>query len=174
MSVESAQSTVTAAVTLRAARPGDESAIVDMVRGLAAHAGDAALAKVTPEGLHDALHGAQSCLSALVAETSGAIVGICLYSRIFSTWRGVPGFYVIDLYVAPEARGGRIGEQLLARLAADGRAKGYGFLRLDVDHQNIGAHRFYKRLGFGHVERDQSYAIGGDAFTALAASDGRP
>ena len=97
------------------------------------------------------------------------MAGICLHSRIFSTWRGVPGFYVIDLYVVPEARGSRLGERLLTRLAADGQAEGCGFIRLDVDVENAGARRFYRRLGFAHVVRDQSFAIGGDAFTALAA-----
>lgn len=161
-------------IVIRPAVPGDEVAIVGLVRGLAAHVGDEGLARVTPEALRLAMHGEGRCIEGLIADVDGVVAGICLYSRIFSTWRGVPGFYVIDLFVEARRRSEGIGERLLQRLAAQGAAAGYGFLRLDVDHQNLGAQRFYRRLGFDHVERDRSYAIGGEAFRALAAAAGSP
>jgi hypothetical protein len=44
-------------------------------------------------------------------------------------------------------------------------------MRLAVDARNLGAQRFYSRLGIVHSDSEQVHAIYGDAFMALAAGD---
>ena len=44
-------------------------------------------------------------------------------------------------------------------------------MRLAVDVRNVGAQRFYSRLGLVHSDTEQVHAIYGDAFMALAAGD---
>ena len=46
-------------------------------------------------------------------------VGFALWFLNFSTWAGVHGIYLEDLYVRPAARGTGAGRALLATLAAD-------------------------------------------------------
>ena len=76
-------------------------------------------AQATPEQLHMALFGPDSVAHALVAEEGegGPVVGFALWFRNFSTWTGVPGVYLEDLYVQPHARGAGHGKALLAALA---------------------------------------------------------
>ena len=50
-------------------------------------------------------------------DTTGEPVGFALWFLNFSTWRGVHGIYLEDLYVRPEARGGGHGKALLRELA---------------------------------------------------------
>ncbi len=54
------------------------------------------------------------------------------------------------LYVRPEFRGRRFGEQLVERLAAHARAHGIHLLRLETGSEQRQATRLYERLGF-HV-----------------------
>ncbi len=162
-----------AAVSVRAARPQDSHAIVALVRALAAHVGDERLAKVTPEALAEAGSGAHPLWRGVVAESAaGDVVGVCVYSVIFSTWVGSPGIYVIDLFVKKELRGSRLGRRLLAATAELARHQGARFMRLDVDARNRSAEQYYQRLGFTKLEGDSSFVIKLDRFDALAdASD---
>lgn len=82
----------------------------------------------------------------LVAELAGEVVGISLYYKRYSTWKGTC-FYLEDLYVKPELRGQGIGLALLRETAKT--AKAAGAIRLDwqVIDWNSPAVDFYKKLG---------------------------
>ena len=168
-------------VAIRPARTSDAAAIVELVRALAAHIDDAALATVTPGQLAAAGEGAQPLWRGVVAEMTGErrgapagrLAGVCLYSVLFSTWVGAPGLHVIDLYVRPESRGGRLGTRLLAAAARQGQAQGCRFIRLEVDARNAGAEEFYGALGFEKRSGDRIFTLRGQGYAALveAASD---
>lgn len=163
-------------------------------------AGDALEAKIRPGRLEDAaaMHGAiramgrglgmeakitstvddfrrygfghEATFGSFVAEAGAQLVGLCLYFPIFSTWRGRPGVFVQDLYVAEELRGLRIGERLLREVAAWSKARGGDYLRLAVDAENHPAQHFYERLGITWQKADREHAAYGDAFQALAGA----
>ena len=82
----------------------------------------------------------------LVAELKGEVVGISLYYKRYSTWKGTC-FYLEDLYVKAELRGQGIGLALLRETAKT--AKAAGAIRLDwqVIDWNSPAVDFYKKLG---------------------------
>src|SRR6266542_3681770 len=82
------------------------------------------LCKLTTEQLHNALFGPAPALFAHVAEADGAVVGIAIWFLNFSTWDGVHGIYLEDLYVSPAARGQGHGKQLLTALAREAVDKG--------------------------------------------------
>ena len=157
-----------ASFSLREARPEDSEAIVNMVQALAAHIGDAALAKVTPSQLSAAAARPDPLWRGIVAEIGGGLVGVCLYSVVFSTWVGAPGLYIIDLYVKPEFRKSRLGQFLLAAAAKAGRGQGCRFIRLDVDARNRGVDEFYTRLGFRERSGDGIFVLEPVSFDALA------
>ena len=93
---------------------------------------------------------------------------MCLYSVQFSTWIGAPGLYVIDIFVLPGFRGGQLGRKLLAAAARHGRELGCRFIRLDVDHRNSGAEKFYAQLGFSKRAGDSIFVLKAEGFDALA------
>jgi ribosomal protein S18 acetylase RimI-like enzyme len=82
----------------------------------------------------------------------------------YSSWRGMKGIYVSDLFVLDHVRGRKIGEKLLRYTALEAQTRGAGFIKMEVDHQNDRAQRFYQRLGFAYKAEDQFYALEPDQF----------
>jgi GNAT superfamily N-acetyltransferase len=111
-------------------------------------------------------------LFGLIAETSGAAtaepVGMALWFRNFSTWRGVHGVYLEDLYVRPAARGGGAGRALLAALAGICVTSGYERLEWWVQHWNP-AREVYHAIGAEPMDEWVPYRLDGDRLRALAA-----
>jgi GNAT superfamily N-acetyltransferase len=66
---------------------------------------------------------------------------------------GTRHFFVVVLYVRPEARGTGIALDLMRAAAEHARAQGADVLELDVMEDNPRARRFYERLGFTTVHR---------------------
>jgi ribosomal protein S18 acetylase RimI-like enzyme len=157
-------------VTIRLAVAEDAVAIHAAILALAEAIGGAG--KVTATAADIARHGfgPRPAFEALIAESGGELVGLCLTFPSFSTWRGERGLYVQDLYVAAPFRGQQLGERLLKTAARRGMAEGAGYLRLSVDAQNIRGQAFYQRIGFAHADDERIQMIKGDAFAAFAAS----
>jgi ribosomal protein S18 acetylase RimI-like enzyme len=157
------------ALTLRSALPDDaeiiHAAIVDMAGGSAHRI------RSTPEDLRRYGLGKGRAFEGLIAEIDGEFAGMCLYFPSFSTWRGTPGVYIQDLFVAPRFRGRNVGEHLIRRVAALTREGGGAYLRLAVDIDNLTAQGFYERLGITHYPGDRIHAAYGDAFRALCEGD---
>jgi len=66
---------------------------------------------------------------------------------------GTRHFFVVVLYVRPEARGTGVALDLMRAAAEHARAQGADVLELDVMEDNPRARRFYERLGFSTVHR---------------------
>jgi GNAT superfamily N-acetyltransferase len=140
---------MTAAVDIRAARPGEERAVIAMYEWLFAPPGArpagwderrAAVAVRAAIDSHDA------CV--LVAEDAdGKFVGLCTaYQDIHSVRFGYRA-WVEDLAVDPERRSQGIGAALLAAARAWARERGAVHLELDSAEARTDAHRFYEREG---------------------------
>ena len=114
-------------VVIRPGTPHDVPAIVDFIRELADYEKALEKAVATIEQLNAALFGPQPALYAHMAcdDVSGEPVGFAIWFLNFSTWRGVHGIYLEDLYVRPAARGGGHGRALLAELARIAVERGY-------------------------------------------------
>ena len=87
----------------------EAEAVSGMVRGLAEHIGTDFVPALTGEKLRTA----SDLIDVVVADDGGRLIGACLGLMTFSTWRGAPGLYVVDLFVLPEARGRNVGLELL-------------------------------------------------------------
>ena len=119
------QSDVSVHPAVREARESDVERIHQLVRELAHYERAPRPVKATPEHLRTALFGPQPAAYALVAEVEGEVVGFALYFLNFSTWEGVHGVYLEDLFVQPEHRGTGLGKALLSALAEIAVARGY-------------------------------------------------
>jgi ribosomal protein S18 acetylase RimI-like enzyme len=139
-----------------------------MVRGLAEHVGTGFVPKLTGE----ALNAAADLIDVVVAEEDDRLIGACLGLMTFSTWRGCRGLYVVDLFVAPEARGRSVGVALLRTLARRFAARGADFIKLEVDETNDPAQRFYARLGFAKKTEDRLHILEQDSFMTFISRRG--
>ena len=147
-------------LTVRPMRAEEADAVAAMVHGLAVHIGTDFVPALTGEKLRDAA----DLIDVVVADDGGRLIGACLGLMTFSTWRGAPGLYVVDLFVLPEARGRNVGLDLLRCQAQRFAARGAQFIKLEVDETNTGAERFYARLGFNKKSEDRLHILEQDRF----------
>jgi GNAT superfamily N-acetyltransferase len=153
-----------------------------MVRELAAYEKAPQEARATVEQLHTALFGPDPVASAVVAVPGpadrpadtgtggggGEPVGFALWFRNFSTWTGLPGMYLEDLFVQPEHRGAGHGRALLAELAAECVARGYERFEWSVLDWNEKALGVYRAIGARPQEEWTVQRLTGPALRALA------
>jgi len=95
---------------------------------------------------------------ALIAWQDSQPVGLALYFREFSTWRGTPGIYVQDLYVSDDARGSGLGRRLLEAMIERSRSWGATYCKLAVYNDDEAALSFYRHFGF-HVSENESVLL---------------
>ncbi len=157
--------------TLRAAAPGDEAALVGLIRELAVFERLELLVEVTPEGLARHLFGPRPAAEAVVAEHAGQAVGFALFFTNFSTFLGRPGLYLEDLYVQPAHRGRGLGRALLVHLASLAVARGCGRFEWSVLDWNAPAIGFYQRMGATLLPDWRICRVTGEPLARLAAAD---
>lgn len=140
-----------------------------MIRELAEYEREPEAAKATEEQLHNALFEAHPAVFAHVAIDDGAVIGMALWFRNFSTWTGTHGIYLEDLYVRPHARGGGHGKALLASLAAVCVERGYERCEWTVLDWNASAIGFYRSIGAVGQDEWTVQRLAGPALAELAA-----
>jgi GNAT superfamily N-acetyltransferase len=155
---------------IREARAEDVPAVVGLVHELAEYERAPELCTLTEEQLHAAVFGPDAVARCHVAEVAGEVVGCAIWFLNFSTWRGVPGVYLEDLFVRPSHRGSGLGRALLAELAAICAERGYGRLEWQVLDWNEPSIGFYKSLGAVAMDEWTTYRLDGDALSAFAAT----
>jgi len=133
--------------TLRPATPADCTAIVGLIRELAAFEKLEHLVVVTPETLQPQLFGPRPAAEAVVGEVGGQVVAFALFFTNFSTFLGQPGLYLEDLYVQPAHRGSGLGKALLQHLGGLAVERGCGRFEWSVLDWNENAIRFYEKMG---------------------------
>ena len=158
--------------TIRAVEEHDVDAVVGLVHELAEYERAAEHCLLTGEQLRAALFGPAPALFGHVAEISTGegrrvVVGCALWFLNFSTWRGVHGLYLEDLYVQPAHRGGGIGRALLARLAAVCVERGFARLEWAVLDWNTPSIGFYRTLGAVPMDEWTVFRLDGAALEKL-------
>lgn len=153
---------------VRRARPEDVPRILRLIKDLATYEREPDAVRATVAGLTEALFGPEPSVYAHVAEVDGEVQGFALWFRSFSTWEGVHGIYLEDLYVRPEARGTGLGKALLRTLAAHAVERGYARVEWAVLSWNTPSIAFYESLGAGPQDGWTTYRLTGGALTAFA------
>ncbi|MFF4829594.1 GNAT family N-acetyltransferase [Streptomyces sp. NPDC001312] len=155
---------------IRTASPADVPVIHALIRELAEYEKALDEVRATPEQLAEALFGEHPAAFAHIAQDEdGEAVGFALWFLNFSTWRGVHGIYLEDLYVRPEARGGGHGRALLTELARVCVERGYERLEWSVLNWNRPAIGFYEALGARPQDEWTVYRLTDEPLKALAA-----
>lgn len=166
---------VTLHPAVRQARAEDVARIRELIVDLAVYERSADQVHLTHRQLETALFGPLPAAFALVAEvttqTEGVTVaGFALYFLNFSTWEGVHGIYLEDLYVSPEQRGGGLGKALLQSLAAIAVSRGYARFEWSVLDWNSPSIDFYRSVGAVAMDEWTVFRLSGNALSQVAAA----
>lgn len=160
-------------MSIREATPDDIPALLRLVNDLAAYERQPEALEATPEQYAAALFpddGSTPTTRALVAEVDGVVVGMAVWYLTFSTWTGVNGIWLEDLYVDPSQRGSGLGTALLRRLAAICVEHGWKRLEWWVLTWNEPSIAFYRSLGSVPQDGWEVHRVDGDALARLGAS----
>ncbi len=155
---------------IRRARPGDEAEIVAMIEELAAFEKASAECTVTETQMRAALFAEQPIAFAHMVEVDGQPAATAVWFRNFSTWDGVAGIYLEDLFVRPAFRRRGLARKLLSALAAECVTNGYTRLSWAVLNWNVNAIALYDAVGGKPQTEWTTYRVSGEELTALAAA----
>ncbi len=155
---------------VRKAQPGDEAAILRLIRALAEYEHALDSVKATEAALAEHLFCEHPRVFAHVAEIDGAVVGIAVWFFNFSTWTGRHGIFLEDLFVDPAVRGGGVAKALFRALAEEAKARDCPRIDWQVLDWNDLAKDFYRRLGARRTEGWEPWRLDGDALEALQKS----
>jgi GNAT superfamily N-acetyltransferase len=157
---------------IRRARPGDEKELTAMIHELAEFERASHECTVTESQLGEALFGDQPTVQGHIAEVDGEAAAGALWFRNFSTWDGVAGIYLEDLYVRPRFRRRGLAQKMLAALARECIDGGYTRLSWAVLDWNVNAIALYDAVG-GKPQNDWiTYRVSGPELSALAGMSG--
>jgi GNAT superfamily N-acetyltransferase len=155
---------------IRTATPADVPVIHSMVRELAEYEKALEEVRATEEQLREALFGERPAAFAHIAESAdGEPVGFALWFLNFSTWRGVHGIYLEDLYVHPDQRGSGLGRALLTALAEIANERGYARVEWSVLDWNEPSIAFYRSLGAESMDGWSVFRLTGPALRRATA-----
>ena len=154
---------------IRAATPDDASVIHGFIYELAVYEKEPEAVEATPESIRAQLESDRPPFECVIGEADGTPVGMALFFQSYSTWKGVPGIYLEDLYVQPDHRGGGYGGALLAELARLAVERGFARVDWQVLDWNTPSIEFYEKVD-AEIKRDWiPCRLTGDALSAMAA-----
>lgn len=155
---------------IRRAAPRDAAAITEMIHALAEFEHAADQCTVTETQISAALFGDRPTVHGHVAEVDGEVAAMALWFVNFSTWDGVAGIYLEDLFVRPGFRRRGLGRALLAALAGECLQRGYTRLSWAVLNWNADAITLYDGIGGQPQKEWTTYRLSGPPLAGLAES----
>jgi GNAT superfamily N-acetyltransferase len=153
---------------IRRAIPEDAADISDMIHALAEFERAADQCTVTETQISTALFGNSRTAHGHVAEIDGEIAAMALWFVNFSTWDGVAGIYLEDLFVRPGFRRRGLARALLAALARECVENGYTRLSWAVLNWNSDAIALYDGIGAAPQSEWTTYRLSGPRLAELA------
>jgi GNAT superfamily N-acetyltransferase len=157
-------------IQIRSARPGDEAVITAMVHELAAFENASDECTVTESKMATALFADEPTAYAHIAEVDGEPAACAVWFTTFSTWDGVAGIYLEDLFVRPQFRRHGLARSLLSTLAKECVDNGYTRLAWAVLDWNVNAIALYDAVGGKQQNEWITYRVSGPELSALAGS----
>lgn len=155
---------------IREATPADVPTILALIGELAAYEKEPDAVEATEAMIEAALFGDSPVASCHVAQLDGEVVGFALWYVTFSTWKGVAGLWLEDLFVRPAARGHGFGKALLQQLARVCVERGYARFEWWVLDWNVDAQGFYRSLGARPEDDWTVWRVDGAALLTLGTS----
>lgn len=136
-------------ITIRAARPEDGNAMMQLVKELALYEKAPDAVTVSFDHFMESGFGPNPVWWALVATVPAAggeeqVIGFALYYIRYSTWKG-QRLYLEDIIVTEAWRGRQVGSKLMDHLIEVAKTKGFSGMLWQVLDWNEPAINFYKK-----------------------------
>jgi GNAT superfamily N-acetyltransferase len=158
-------------LSIRPANAGDVPLLVTLIHEFAAF--ERLPVTVTDASLLRDGFGQRPRFRVLMAEWDGQPAGYAFFFDYYSTFEGRAGLFLEDVYVRELYRGKKIGNALMARVAAIAREENCFGVRWQVLDWNTPAIDFYRKLGAEFLDEWKTVSLQGDAFDRLAADGAR-
>jgi GNAT superfamily N-acetyltransferase len=155
---------------IRRAKPEDAADITDMIYGLAEFERAPEQCTVTETQISTALFGDSPIVHGHVAVVEGEVAAMALWFLSFSTWDGVAGIYLEDLFVRARFRRRGLARALLSELARECHDNGYTRLSWAVLNWNSDAIALYEQVGAQPQDAWTTYRLSGSRLAELARS----
>jgi GNAT superfamily N-acetyltransferase len=154
------------------ASAADAGEVLRLIRALAEY--EKLLDKVvaTEELLRQTLFGADAVAETLLCRVERRAVGVAIYFRNYSTFRGRAGIYLEDLFVEPGQRGRGYGRALLQAVAQRAVERGCERMEWSVLDWNTPSIEFYKSFGAQPLDDWTIFRLSGDALRDFAGRSG--
>lgn len=156
-------------ILIRPVRRGDEAELTAMIHELAEFENASAECTVSESQLGEALFGPEPVVRGHLVEVDGQAAAAALWFRNFSTWDGVAGIYLEDLFVRPQFRRRGLARKLLATLARECVERGYSRLSWAVLDWNVNAIALYDGVGGKPQSEWITYRVSGPDLSELAS-----
>ena len=153
---------------IRSATPEDIPLVLAFVRELAEYERLSHLVSATEARLRESLFGEHPGAGVLLGFSGETPAGFAVYFHNFSTFLGVKGLWLEDLYVRPEMRRRGHGRALLLHVARTARNRGCGRFEWAALDWNETAIRFYKSLAAVALDDWTIFRVTGPALEKLA------
>jgi ribosomal protein S18 acetylase RimI-like enzyme len=145
----------------------DVPVILRLVRSLAEYEQLAHAVVATEATLRESLF-VKRAAEVVIGYAADKPAGFAVFFQTFSTFLGLPGMYLEDLFVEPAYRRQGLGEALLAHLAKIAVERGCGRVEWSVLGWNELAIGFYQKLGARPMNDWVTYRLTGDSLRRLA------
>ena len=145
----------------------DIPVILHMIRALAEYEKLSHEVVATESLLRQSLFGARPFAEAAIGYVADEPAGFAVYFHTFSTFLGLPGLYLEDLFVEQRFRGRGFGKQLLAYVTAIAVERGCKRLEWSALRWNEPAIGFYRSLGAEPNDAWQVFRLSGEALARL-------
>ena len=156
---------------IRSARIDDTDEILALIQELAVYEKAPDEAKATAEHIQKSFFGGDPKVFCEIVEHDGQIAGFAIWFLNYSTWQGLHGIYLEDLFIRPQFRSLGYGKDLLMYLANICKERGYGRFQWWVLDWNTPAIDFYTSLGAKAMDEWTVYRISGKELNDLAVQD---
>lgn len=158
------------AFTIRQATVDDVELIQGFILELAEYEHLSHLVVSTPASLKRTLFGEHPGAEVLLAFADDAPAGFAVYFHNFSTFLGVKGLWLEDIYVKPAQRRNGYGEKILRHVARIANERGCGRFEWSALDWNTPAWDFYKSLGAVPLDDWTIFRVTGEALRKLGSS----
>jgi GNAT superfamily N-acetyltransferase len=140
--------------------------ILKLIKDLAEYEKLAHAVIATEESLRESLF-RKRVAEVLIGYAGDDPAGFAVFFQTFSTFLGVPGMYLEDIFVEPQWRRKGLGRQLLVHLARIANERGYGRVEWSVLDWNELAIGFYKALGAKPMDEWTVFRLSGESLRKL-------
>ncbi len=162
-------STASSQFLIRLVTPADVSILFKLIHTKAEYENIPHTVTGNATTLEAHLFGEQPYIEAILAESSGQVVGFATFFSNYSTYMTQVGIHLDDLFVLAEYRGMGIGKALMSHVAQLGVKRGCGRLDWNVAQWNEPAIAFYERMGGAILRDHRTCRVVGESLSYLAS-----